>query len=87
MTDINIPPGSLEAVAKIIRDSFFTSDSDAENVARAACLAMLRNWPGRKDEWRDNITFDGKPVRYSVIILPLPQEPTASSAAPSQSDG
>lgn len=33
--------------------------------------AGLAAWPGRKDEWRDNITFDGKPVRYSVTILPL----------------
>ena len=99
MTDITIPPKALEAVARVLHDhaEIFDdlpwedlSEDDQEcyiEEARAACLAMLRNWPGRKDEWRDNITFDGKPVRYSVIILPLPQEPTASSAAPSQSDG
>ena len=39
--------------------------------ARAAAQALLNAWPQRKDEWRDNITFDGKPIRYSVIILPL----------------
>lgn len=38
--------------------------------------AALNAWPHRKDEWRDNIRVDGKPIRYSVIILPLPTENT-----------
>jgi hypothetical protein len=43
-------------------------------LARAALAAALAAWPWKKNEWRDDITFDGKPVRYSVIILPLKTE-------------
>jgi hypothetical protein len=76
MTGITIPPEALEAAAKIIRDSFYnitlrsiiTNDSNAENVASAACQAMLTAWPGMEyqtpDEWSN------KPH----IILPLPKE-------------
>lgn len=74
MTDITIPPEALEAVAKIIKDSFFTNDSDAENVARAACLAMLKAWPG----------MDTGPNIYgrqdAIIHLPLTQENTDAEA-------
>lgn len=69
--DITIPPAALEAVAKIIKDSFFTNDSDAENVARAACLAMLKNWPGA---FRNDME-EAAGVRRRVI-LPLTQEKT-----------
>lgn len=66
MTDITIPPEALEAASKIIRDCFFTSENDAENVARAACLAMLKAWP--KTLW------DYKREDGTRIILPLPKE-------------
>lgn len=73
MTDITIPPEALEAVAKIIKDSFFTNDSDAENVARAACLAMLNAWPG----------MDTGPNIYgrqdAIIHLPLTENPDAEA--------
>lgn len=65
--DITIPPEALEAAYNARRNGDTLED---------ICLAMLSNWPHRKDEWRDNITFDGKPVRYSVITLPLPKENT-----------
>lgn len=42
--------------------------------ARAACLAMLKAWPGIKEEHRPNITFDGKPITVSYIILPLTEK-------------
>ena len=74
MTDITIPPEAEEAAAKIIRDSFYnitlrsiiTNDSNAENVARAVCLAMLKAWPGMLD------MTEGEPGQESrEIILPL----------------
>ena len=76
MTDITIPPEALEAAAKIIRDSFYnitlrsiiTNDSNAENVARAACLALLNAWPGMEIE----MVF----VEEEYLILPLPKENT-----------
>ena len=74
MTDITIPPEAEEAAAKIIRDSFYnitlrsiiTNDSNAENVARAACLAMLKAWPGMDVK----PTHEGSPA-WPHIILPL----------------
>lgn len=82
MTDITIPPEALEAAAKIIRDSFYnitlrsiiTNDSNAENVARAACLAMLKAWPGMSDIPAGE--FDGE--QYPRIIhLPLTENTNA----------
>lgn len=74
---IIIPPKALEAAARAHakvnegHDEWYSLHVDK---VRASCLAMLQNWPNRKDEWRDDITFDGKPIRYSVIILPLTQK-------------
>ena len=81
MTDTTIPPEALEAAAKIIRDSFYnitlrsiiTNDSNAENVARAACQAMLKAWPGSYS-LAENDSAEIRDV--AVIILPLPKENT-----------
>lgn len=64
MTDITIPPDALEAGARAIAESLRTARLTTEAQdgykpeARAACLAMLENWPGMQ---HDNY----------VIILPL----------------
>lgn len=95
MTDITIPPAALEAGARAAYeercrrishgrfppweqlDRAWKDDHRAE--ARAACLAMLEAWPGRKDEWRDGFRFDplphGTALRYATIILPLTENP------------
>jgi predicted RNA polymerase sigma factor len=84
VTDVTIPPEALEAAAKTIYDTLegpvanqdYTRQmrqwEHAQELARAACLAMLKAWPGMEydpgalvtDAYRD----PGK------IILPLPKE-------------
>ena len=48
--------------------------------ARAACLAMLRAWPGMKTEHLSSWVMEGDDLPYveetPAIILPLPQEKT-----------
>jgi hypothetical protein len=58
MTDITIPPEALEAAARVLHANLELfedlpwedlSDEDQEEYlaqARAACLAMLKAWPG-----------------------------------------
>ena len=91
--DITIPPEALEAAAIDLHrlvyeepDSYSWAETDEEmrthfrKIARAACLAMLQNWEGRKTENRDgwNWTDAGAVTthRYEALILPLPKEPT-----------
>jgi predicted RNA polymerase sigma factor len=86
MTDITISPEALEEAARAIYDILegAVANQDygrqmrqweqAQELARAACLAMLKAWPGMQhdpgalvtDAYRD----PGK------IILPLPTEKT-----------
>jgi hypothetical protein len=76
---VHIPPKALEAAARAlckedgrIPDAFagpdgmrgFLAWEQYKPKARAACLAMLRSWPGMFDA-----TFDGNGARG--IILPL----------------
>lgn len=82
MADITIPPEVEEKVAEAICDAEFwpgmwaTLDKESDEVAtyrkaaRAACLAMLRAWPGMEI---DEAMWSGGP---NFVILPLPQEPT-----------
>lgn len=73
MTDITIPPEAIEA-AKKIACQMYSTGRHPDQIARAACLAMLKAWPGMEHDpgalvaetYRD----PGK------IILPLPQENT-----------
>ena len=82
MTDITIPPEALEAAAEDIYNHWqfsFTGkvpwvpggnslmQEKARDLARAACLAMLRNWPGMEIE----MVF-----MEDQVVLPLPQENT-----------
>jgi hypothetical protein len=74
MTDITIPPAAEKAAELAI----ITLELDHENrgimpptpaeKARAACLAMLREWP--------EMVVCTYPVRTGRIILPLPKEPS-----------
>ena len=83
MDNITIPPEAIEAAAKDLRCSMqgivsaVEWDALSEQAkdfwrfrARAACLAMLKAWPG----------MDTGPNIYgrqnAIIRLPLPQEPT-----------
>lgn len=75
MTDISIPPEALEAAARAHakmnegHDEWWFLHVDK---VRAACLAMLKHWPGM---WHINaVDFEGK------IILPLPKENTNDKA-------
>ena len=73
MTDITIPPEALEDSAKKIAYELGYTwgakgvDLDAfREAARAACLAMLKAWPGAN--WDE--------AHRIGIVLPLPKEPT-----------
>jgi hypothetical protein len=67
MTDITIPPEAFTAAELAYTEAL----SRNEDPLRAACLAMLKNWPG----------VDHQPPQYGdsgppVLILPLPKEPS-----------
>lgn len=70
MTDrITIPPEALRAAARALHDASGTADcwdSMWDEMARAACLAMLGAWPGWEGSW----TEDSTGLRRT-IILPL----------------
>jgi hypothetical protein len=79
MTDITIPPESIEVVA----DQFARSEHNTHlrslpeivqlrlrNNARAACQAMLKAWPGMVERHYLFLT----PEQPSAIFLPLTQE-------------
>lgn len=85
MTEITIPPDTEEKVAEAICDAEFwpgtwaTLDKESNEVvvyrkqAHAACLAMLKAWPGMSDI--PSCEADG--TRYPrVIHLPINTENT-----------
>ena len=63
-----IPPEALRAA----RAASMNARGDGEDPIRAACLAMLRAWPGMSVE-KTHIGIFGD-VFSQDIILPLPQE-------------
>ena len=71
MYNINIPPEALEAAAdKIEGQCPCMSRDSAIETARAACLAMLKAWPGMQHmDWNSRVADFS-----SHIILPLPKE-------------
>ena len=85
---IAIPPEALEAAARAMREEVKRSlkvedqtafdnlplvmQEDYRREARAACLAMLKNWPGKLE----NEPNDGLLMLRAGIFLPLPQENT-----------
>jgi hypothetical protein len=73
MTDITIPPEALEAAAIELAPapwSMYTEDAQEHfrRKARAACLAMLRAWPGA--------IHNGHWLLFPHTKLPLPMETT-----------
>jgi hypothetical protein len=72
---ITIPTAALEAAEAEFLRGIASGDWDSEKITLAACLAMLKNWPGRKTENRDgwNWTDTGAVTthRYEALILPL----------------
>ena len=83
MTDITIPPEALEAALEAFAHAsglgIFPDDEkdeewreDLQNGMRAACLAMLKAWPGMERlAPHDSAVFND-----GAIILPLPKENT-----------
>ena len=69
MTDITIPPEALEAAEKAILKEWTDMNSGAD-AARAACLAMLKAWPGVERIYRS------EDEKLFTIILPLNTENT-----------
>jgi hypothetical protein len=70
MTDITIPPEAVEAAKAAYTAEIYKGQGTATEYTaamRAACLAMLKAWPGK-------CTADT--VMFPHIILPLPQEPS-----------
>ena len=67
MTDITIPPKALRAA----RAASMNARGDGEDPVRAACLAMLKAWPGIEVRQMYSV-WSGK----HGIILPLPTENT-----------
>lgn len=85
MTDISIPKEALEAAAREICIGMGNNPDDLscdgsgrvvwmcwEAEACAACLAMLKAWPGMSVE-KTHIGVSGNVFSHD-IILPLPQE-------------
>lgn len=75
MTDITIPPEAIEAAAIEMAPapwSMYTEDAKEHfrSKARAACLAMLRSWPGM---WTIASVGNGS------IILPLTETDDAEA--------
>lgn len=64
MTDITIPPEALRAA----RAASMNARGDGEDPIEAACLAMLRAWPGS-----DHLVA-GEIHDKPVIILPLTEK-------------
>jgi hypothetical protein len=62
MTDITIPPEALAAMRAKLPPFF------SESMARAACLAMLKAWPGA--------IHNGHWLLFPHTKLPLPKENT-----------
>ena len=74
MTDITIPPEALEAAATALHDTAGTADWDSmwDEMARAACIAMLQSWPGMKL----NPSWELRTHKRSVeMILPVSDPP------------
>lgn len=81
MTDITIPPEALEEAARAIYDILegAVANQDygrqmrqweqAQELARAACLAMLKAWPGM-------FTYKYHDDTTTALIIPLPKENT-----------
>jgi hypothetical protein len=81
VTDITIPPEALEEAARAIYDILegAVANQDygrqmrqweqAQELARAACLAMLKAWPGM-------FTYKYHDDTTTALILPLPKENT-----------
>jgi hypothetical protein len=81
VTDITIPPEALEEAARAIYDILegAVANQDygrqmrqweqAQELARAACLAMLKAWPGM-------FTYKYHDDTTTALIIPLPKENT-----------
>jgi hypothetical protein len=71
MTDITIPPEALEALQEFVMERHGCLLSDDE--AYAACLAMLKNWPGMVEKRaNENLLLANL---NPAIILPLTETP------------
>ena len=65
---MNIPPAALEAGARAIGEETYVGNKETlRDAARAACLAMLKAWPGMYIG-TDYLTAD------TQIKLPLPPQ-------------
>jgi hypothetical protein len=84
---ITIPPEAIEAAAIDLHrlvyddpDSFSWAETDEgtrthfRNIARAACRAMLKNWPYQQYHSDSVLAFAG--YGPGALILPLPKEPS-----------
>ena len=65
MTDITIPPAALERGTEVVR-AWRRAGVKSENIARAAFLAMIEEWPEMRISWLA--------LNDGAIVLPLPQE-------------
>jgi hypothetical protein len=72
MIDTTIPPAAAEALSDAVADLLGERLSLYE--ARAACLAMLKNWPGMRVHQPS--VPPRPPAPRAAIILPLPKEPS-----------
>ena len=77
--DITIPPEALEAAQRDAAVAIYRlvepdtrahelTEDEVGEIARAACLAMLKAWPGKRHD-----KLSGHVREY--LILPLPKEP------------
>ncbi len=70
--DIHIPDEARKAAKAAYNSALDRGEASIEKLVDAACLAMLRAWPGMRDS--QHVSFDGRVE--NAIILPLTQEPS-----------
>jgi hypothetical protein len=64
MPPITIPPEALEAAENAVREALEPGyPAGPRYIARAACLAMLRSWPGA---WTQTVMSE--PMCYSLPL-------------------
>jgi hypothetical protein len=74
--NITIPPEALEAAKEAITPLRHNQFVTTSQLARAACLAMLKAWQTEKHKMIVGVAIDEVGGQCPAIILPLPQENT-----------
>jgi hypothetical protein len=69
MDNITIPPEALKAAQRAFNEAWINEEDTMRRSMRAACLAMLKAWPGMMIDHRDW-------PECNLMVLPLTKEPS-----------